>query len=159
MTNKHDTPVTPVNHEAQPEQAQLSTAQKAGTSKQPKFPKATLGQKIKFWAFAVFFVVAVGGAITWNVTNSNKDNYIKTHGVKVTGTAQSEVLEREERRRRSNDTYFKARYDYVGKDGIKSSAIGEKKYQNKEDIKEGATADIYYIPDDPGKGTYVENEQ
>lgn len=135
-------------------------------------PPLTIGQKVKYGIIALIFIAIVGGLIAWSVTSSNKEtektNDLKTTGLKVTGTANGDVHEYTDRSRRGGTSIrYKAIYDYSyanpDRDGRidESTAIGEKIYDTKEEVEafKGQTVDIYYDPNDPGKGEYVENEK
>lgn len=124
----------------------------------PKLRILTLKQKIKLIAAVVLLVAALGLWISGNIANSNAENDLKDNGVRVTGVSDGEYHEREARQRRGTTMVYKAWYEYTREDGVKSRAIGEKKYSSPDDIKAGVKVDIYYDPNDASKGTYVENE-
>ena len=129
--------------------------------KQPDaLPPLTTAQKVRFIIFSVFFVAVIGLWVGWSITNSNADNDLKDNGVRVTGTANGEYYEFQDKSLRSSTTKYKVKYDYTTEDGLESSAIGEKVYDTPTDVTalKGQKADVYYDPADAGKGTYVENE-
>lgn len=129
-------------------------------------PPLTTWQKIKYSLFALFFIGAVGFAIFWNVSSNNADNDLKDNGVRATGTANGDAHAFTDRSRRSSTTRYKVIYDYSyplkERNGrlAESIAIGEKVYDTEEEVRalKGKTADVYYDPDDAGKGTFVTNE-
>lgn len=132
-------------------------------------PPLTKGQKVKYSVIALIFIAIVGGLIAWSVTSSNKEttrtNDLKSTGIKVTGTANGDVHEYQDRSRRGGTSLrYKAIYEYSyanedrGGRIDESTAIGEKIYDTKEEVEaiKGQTADVYY---DPNGGSFVEDDK
>ncbi|MGH7217978.1 MAG: hypothetical protein ACREGE_00830 [Candidatus Microsaccharimonas sp.] len=137
---------------------------------QPELPPLTKLQKIMYSLVALIIVGGIAGLIFWNISANNadktRDNDLKTSGLRVTGTANGEAHEFNDRSRRGSSIKYKAVYEYTytneNRDGRQdeSTAIGEKIFDTEAEVQalEGKTADVYYDPQNAGKGTYVENE-
>lgn len=131
-----------------------------------KLPPLTTAQKIRYSIFGLFFVAVIGLWIGWQLTDSSKNNDLKSTGVHAVGTANGDVYEYNDRSLRTSTVKYKAKYDYTyintDRDGREeeSTAIGEKVFDSKAEVEalKGKHADVYYDPNDAGKGTYVENE-
>lgn len=140
------------------------------TPSSPQHKKATpftRGEKVWYSLIAIFIVAALVWVISGTIKDSSHDNDLKDNGVRVTGTATGEAHLFNDRSRRGGITErYKVIYEYTYNDKTRNGretigdAVGEKVYDTKAEVEalKGKTADVYYDPDDAGKGTFVTNE-
>ena len=125
----------------------------------PKPNGFTIGQKVKFILFAIFFVVAIGGWLAYTATQNSANDDLMKNGVKASGISTGKYNDLAERHRRSSSTIYHAQYEYLNQQGKARIAYGEKDFDSTEDIKVGMKATVYYDPNDASKGTYVVDEE
>lgn len=103
----------------------------------------------------VLMLLLFGFAGYFIIEKNANDSAVMEAGTKVEGISTGAYWETT----RKGNTTYKAQYEYENEKGYKSKTYGDKSYSDVEDVGAGKKATIYYLPDDPGKGTVVKDEE
>lgn len=122
-----------------------------GVANQPK-KKVTKQQRTALIIAGILLVVGVGIAVAVR----SGDAVIEKNGTETTATSTGKYLQTREGGRRGK-TVYKAQYQYeVG--GSAHFVYGEKGFEAPEDIAEGHSTTVKYLPNEPTKSKVTGSE-
>lgn len=128
----------------------------------PQPPQSPKGAA-KFTAIVLISCVVALGLIIWGIVallslNGAKERDIIKNGIPTPGLSNGRYIQGPEKNgRRSVTKAVKAYYEYTV-DGDVHRVVGEKNYNNPENIREGMKATVYYMANDPEEAV-VTNEE